>query len=225
MSVQRVARMLVVGSGLMAVLVLTSGPVGAQGTAAASAQVHDVTGRVVGTATLMPISGGVQVTARFTGLAPGQHGIHVHTTGACDPPDFMTAGGHFNPTGKQHGLNNPQGAHVGDLPNLEVAANGSATFSGVLRGASLDRGDTSLLKAGGTALVIHQDMDDEMTDPAGNSGPRIACGLIVAGAQAGAVQLPSALPRTGDLGGPGGLIGVLGALLLAGGVALRRTRC
>ena len=121
MSVQRVARMLVVGSGLVAVLVLTSGPVAAQGTAAASAQVHDVTGRVVGTATFTPTSGGVQVTARFAGLAPGQHGMHVHTTGACDPPDFMTAGGHFNPTGKQHGLNNPQGAHMGDLPNLVLA--------------------------------------------------------------------------------------------------------
>ncbi len=226
MTIQRVARRLVVvGSGLLAaLLVLAGGSVAAQGTAAASTQVRDATGRVVGTATFTPTAGGVQLTARFEGLPPGQHGIHVHTTGVCDPPDFMTAGGHFNPTGKQHGLNNPQGAHMGDLPNLEVAANGSATFNGVLRGASLVSGDTSLLKADGTALVIHQDMDDQMTDPAGNSGPRIACGLIAAGAQAGAAQVPSALPRTGELGGLNGLIGVLGALLLAGGVALRRTR-
>jgi Cu-Zn family superoxide dismutase len=224
MSAAGVARFLVVGSGLVAVVALGGAPVAAQGAGVATAQVHDGTGRLVGTAMFTPTAGGLQVTARFQGLAPGQHGIHVHTTGACDPPDFMTAGGHFNPTNKQHGLNNPQGPHVGDLPNLEVGANGTASFSGVLGGASLGSGATSLLKENGTALVIHQDPDDEMTDPAGNSGPRVACGLIVAQAQAGPAQVPSALPRTGDLAGLGGLVGALGGLMLAGGLALRRAR-
>jgi superoxide dismutase, Cu-Zn family len=228
MSIHRMARSFLVGSGLVAlVLAVGSGSVTAQGATTATAQVHDATGRQLGTATFTPAADGVAITASFQGItAPGQHGIHVHTTGACDPPDFMTAGEHFNPTNKQHGLDNPLGAHVGDLPNLDVAADGSARFSGVLHGATLGSGDASLLKSGGTALVIHQGMDDEMTDPAGNSGARIACGIVVAGAPAGggAVQLPSGLPRTGGLDGVGVLIGAIGAIVALGGLALRRRR-
>jgi Cu-Zn family superoxide dismutase len=224
MSIHGVARWLV-GSGLVALaLAFGSGPAAAQGAAAATAEVRDANGRLIGTATFTPASGGVQISAHLEGLPAGQHGIHVHTTGACDPPDFMTAGGHFNPTNKQHGLDNPEGPHVGDLPNLTVPGTGTADFRGMLMGASLGSGDTSLLKPGGTALVIHADRDDEMTDPAGNSGPRIACGLIVAGAQAGAAQVPSALPRTGDLGNVADVAGPLGALLLAAGFVLRRVR-
>jgi Cu-Zn family superoxide dismutase len=227
MSTPRIARSFLIGAGLVAlVLGLSSASVTAQGVTAASAQVRDANGALIGTATFAPGGDGVTVTARFQGLPPGPHGIHVHMTGACDPPDFMSAGAHFNPANKQHGLENPLGAHVGDLPNLEVTADGSASFSGVLHGASLGSGNTSVLKSGGTALVIHADMDDEMTDPSGNSGARIACGVIVAGAQGGggAVQLPSALPRTGGLDGFGLLAGAVGGVALLGGLALRRRR-
>jgi Cu-Zn family superoxide dismutase len=222
----RQAAQLAIGAVWAAALaiVATSAPVGlAQPAGSATAAVQDVNGGLIGTATFTPVDGGVQINARFQGLTPGQHGIHVHTNGACDPPDFMSAGGHFNPTNKQHGLENPQGAHVGDLPNLDVGANGSATFSGLLMESTFDASPTSLLKPGGTSLVIHADPDDEVTDPAGNSGARIACGLIVASAQAAApAELPRRLPTTGGAADVQSLLGGLGAVLVASGVWLRR---
>jgi Cu-Zn family superoxide dismutase len=144
----------------------------------ARADLKNASGESVGMATFSPESGGVRLKAQVKGLPAGPHGIHVHAVGKCDGPDFMTAGGHFNPTSHQHGLNNPQGAHAGDMPNLMVASDGSGTIDALLKDASLGTGAGSLFGPEGTALVIHADKDDEVTDPTGNSGARIACGVI-----------------------------------------------
>jgi Cu-Zn family superoxide dismutase len=140
---------------------------------------RDSGGRTVGTALLTPATEGVQVVLSANGLPAGVHGVHVHMTGLCDAPDFTTAGGHFNPGSRQHGFENPAGSHAGDLPNITVDANGRGSLSGVARGVTLTgNGASSLRKPGGTALVVHATADDYRTDPSGNSGARIACGVI-----------------------------------------------
>jgi Cu-Zn family superoxide dismutase len=144
----------------------------------ARAALKDAQGKDVGTATFTPARNGVKVDVQVADLPPGKHGIHIHAVGQCEPPEFKSAGGHFNPLGKKHGLHNPEGAHAGDMPNLSVAKNGSAKATFTAKGATLGEGAGSLLGADGTALVIHADPDDEKTDPAGNSGTRIACGVI-----------------------------------------------
>lgn len=127
-----------------------------------------------GTARLSERSGGLEVHAELQGLPPGAHGIHIHTTGRCDAPDFASAGPHWNPTGRQHGRDNPQGAHHGDLPNVTAGADGRGTLHFTVPEASL----ASLFDADGAALVVHAAGDDYRTDPSGNSGGRIACGVI-----------------------------------------------
>ena len=109
------------------------------------------------------------------GLAPGPHGIHIHSVGVCTPPDFASAGGHLNPTKKEHGLENPKGPHAGDLQNLEVGADGSAK-------KTLETDLVTLSSLGNASLVIHEKRDDEKTNPAGDSGKRVACGMIHSGA-------------------------------------------
>lgn len=131
-------------------------------------------GQAIGTVRAWQTAGGVSFRIDAHGLPHGLHGIHVHSVGRCDPPDFTSAGPHWNPTGRQHGLNNPAGPHAGDLPNVEVAANGVLGATLVLPGASM----ASLLDVDGAALVIHAQADDNMTDPSGNSGPRVACAVI-----------------------------------------------
>ncbi len=145
---------------------------------AARAVLHDGEGKQVGTATLKQAKGGVSVHVQVAGLAPGKHGIHIHAVGKCDPPDFKSAGGHFNPAAKKHGAHNPEGAHAGDLPNLAVGKDGKASATFTAKGATLGEGEGSLLGPEGAAIVIHADPDDEKTDPAGNSGARVACGVI-----------------------------------------------
>jgi len=113
-------------------------------------------------------------------LLRGTHAFHVHAVGKCEVPDLKSAGGHFNPEGKQHGKDNPNGMHAGDMLNFEVAADGTAKFSTTNPGVTLADGSNSLSNAGGTALVIHEKADDMMTDPTGNAGDRIACGVITA---------------------------------------------
>ena len=140
----------------------------------ATAALRTSAGASVGHATAAEVAGGVRFTADVTGLPPGTHGIHVHTVGACDAPDFTTAGPHWNPSGGKHGFNNPAGPHRGDLPNVTVAANGVLHEAVSLAGASV----ASLLDADGAALVLHAAPDDYATDPSGNSGDRIACAVI-----------------------------------------------
>ena len=144
----------------------------------AEATLKDKDGTQVGVATLIETPEGVRVAVTGYRLPPGAHGLHIHAVGRCEPPDFTTAGPHFNPGNKQHGRMNPAGPHAGDLPNLVVAASGEGGIDVTTKAFSLGPGPTSLLGDKGTALVVHANPDDEKTDPTGNSGGRIACGVI-----------------------------------------------
>jgi Cu-Zn family superoxide dismutase len=144
---------------------------------AATVRLINAQGQPVGSAVLTDAEDGVRVNLNVRGLPAGTHGLHFHQNGTCDAPDFTTAGPHYNPAGKQHGTENPQGPHAGDLPNLTVGANGQGEIETVKEGVTLRRANP-LLKQGGTALVIHAAADDYRTDPSGNSGARIACGVI-----------------------------------------------
>ena len=136
-------------------------------------------GESVGSVHINPASPGVSLHIRLHGLAPGEHAIHFHQTAKCDGPDFKSAGGHFNPDHKEHGLENPKGSHAGDMPNFTVDAKGNAKATIMDKMVNLDAKDPhSLFSNGGTALVIHAKADDMKSDPAGNAGPRIACGVI-----------------------------------------------
>ena len=131
-------------------------------------------GQSIGSVRAWQTAGGVTFRIEATGLPHGVHGLHVHAVGRCDPPDFKTAGAHWNPAGRQHGMNNPAGPHAGDLPNVEVAANGVLGATVTLPGASM----ATLIDADGAALVLHASADDYVTDPSGNSGARIACAVL-----------------------------------------------
>ncbi len=144
----------------------------------AGAPLKDKDGKDVGAATLIQTGDGVRVAVTAYRLPPGTHGLHIHAVGQCQPPDFASAGGHFNPAGKQHGRLNPAGPHAGDLPNLVVAASGEGGIDITTKAVTLEPGPASLLGEKGASIVIHAAADDEKTDPAGNSGARIACGVI-----------------------------------------------
>ena len=144
----------------------------------AKADLVDAKGASVGTAVFTQKAKGVELDLNVSGLTPGQHGFHIHNVGKCDAPDFASAGPHFNPEGKQHGWDNPQGHHMGDLQNLTVGADGKAHVRVMVPGVTLGEGPNSLFHEGGTALVIHAKPDDGKSDPAGNAGPRVACGVI-----------------------------------------------
>jgi Cu-Zn family superoxide dismutase len=142
----------------------------------AIARVRDASGRELGTLTLRETAAGISTTGTLRGIAPGVHGIHLHTTGRCDAP-FTTAGGHWNPTMHKHGFDNPQGPHLGDMRNVDVGSDSVATVSTTSAGGSL-RGAGGLLDTDGAAVVVHAGPDDYRTDPAGNSGARVACGVV-----------------------------------------------
>ena len=144
----------------------------------AGAALKDKDGKDVGTATLIETTDGVRIAVTGYRLPPGTHGLHLHAVGTCTPPDFTSAGGHFNPGNKQHGRLNPAGAHAGDLMNLDVAASGEGGIDVTSKAVTLSPGPMSLLGEKGTSIVIHAAADDEKTDPTGNSGARIACGVI-----------------------------------------------
>jgi Cu-Zn family superoxide dismutase len=144
----------------------------------AHAVIRDGKATAIGTASLTQTKRGVKITGSFANLAPDSHALHIHTVGKCEGPTFTSAGGHFNPQNKQHGKDNPRGAHAGDLPNFDVSAAGKAKINVTASNVTLGPGTNSLFHDGGTALVIHAMPDDYKTDPTGNAGVRIACGVV-----------------------------------------------
>lgn len=141
----------------------------------------NASGQPIGSVRAWQTAGGVTFRIDASGLPHGLHGVHVHGVGRCDPPDFASAGPHWNPAARKHGFNNPAGPHAGDLPNLEVAANGVLSQTVTLPAANLfapPGAAGSLLDADGASLIIHGQADDYVTDPSGNSGGRVACAVI-----------------------------------------------
>jgi Cu-Zn family superoxide dismutase len=166
---------------VLAIAAVVATAVSAQGNGAqhASAVLVDPAGNVVGDAKFTEDTTGIlHVNVHVKGILPGRHGIHLHAVGSCTP-DFAAAGPHHNPLNHQHGLNNPQGAHAGDLPNLIVNTAGRGHLNATSDRATLSPGSISLVDANGSAVIIHAAEDDQVTNPTGNSGARIACGVIV----------------------------------------------
>lgn len=146
--------------------------------APATAELLNAQGRKVGIATLSETAAGVHIKVKLWSLPPGPHAMHVHNVGECHGPDFKSSGAHFNPFGTKHGRKNPQGPHAGDLPNFEVKADGTAEVEVTATLVTLKEGKNSLFQPGGTCLMVHEKPDDEITDPTGDAGERIACGII-----------------------------------------------
>ena len=168
----------IVGLSGLVTTISTTRAVPQQSPLSGHADIVNAQGQKIGTAMIRPSDNGVRIDVEVSQLSPGTHGIHIHTVGKCEGPAFASAGGHFNPTSKKHGKENPEGAHAGDLLNIEVGADGTGKASLLAPNAMLGEGPNSLFHEGGTALVIHEKADDYKTDPAGNSGARIACGVI-----------------------------------------------
>lgn len=142
------------------------------------ATIRTADGTLAGTAQLLQAGNQVNVVIAAAGLPEGTRGTHLHMAGACQAPDFSSAGGHLNPAAHQHGTDNAAGAHFGDLPNLTAGASGGGTMTATLQGTPQQVADV-LFDNDGTAIVIHAQPDDYRTDPSGNSGSRIACGVLV----------------------------------------------
>lgn len=143
----------------------------------AKAELKNAEGQSVGNVTLTETAHGVMLHVALTNAPEGVHAFHIHTTGKCEPP-FTTAGGHFNPGSKQHGIENAMGMHAGDMPNITVPAGGKLTFDIFNPDVTLKAGPNSLMDADGSAVMLHATADDYKGDPAGNAGARIACGVV-----------------------------------------------
>jgi len=138
----------------------------------------DPSGKTIGWAMIRAAGTGVRVKLTLEHMSPGEHAVHFHSVAKCEGPDFKSAGPHFNPDGKQHGLQNPDGHHAGDMDNFTVGANGKADVELFNKDVNLGDDSHSLFSNGGTAIVVHAKADDMRTDPSGNSGDRVACGVI-----------------------------------------------
>ena len=179
-----IASALLVGGGVNACTATMDEAPAAQGAGAATANVTTATaelkdkdGASKGRATAQAMGNGVHVTATLENVSPGTHAFHVHAVGTCTPPDFSSAGPHWNPENKQHGKENPAGAHKGDLPNVTIGADGRGTVSSHIMGVTM----AGLLDADGAAVILHAGVDDYRSDPTGNAGGRMACGVFSAG--------------------------------------------
>jgi Cu-Zn family superoxide dismutase len=160
---------------IAAAFAVTPGVASAQ---SAKAALKDGNGKDVGSAELTQTPAGVLVRLSVKDLPPGEHAFHVHGVGKCEPP-FTSAGGHFNPGGKKHGMMAAEGHHAGDMPNLHIPASGALTIEVVNSAITLDKGKpNSVFHPDGTAFIIHAGKDDYKTDPTGDAGGRIACGII-----------------------------------------------
>ena len=156
-------------------------PVSADKTVTVMAPIINTADEEIGEATFTETSEGMTIDIVAEGLTPGMHGTHIHEKGECAPPSFESAGAHFNPTEKEHGFKNPKGFHLGDLPNIEVGSDGRVNVSLRLTDITLKKDvENSILDSDGSALIIHEKADDNITDPSGNSGDRIACAAITA---------------------------------------------
>lgn len=151
----------------------------------ARADIKNAEGKSVGTASLRETKDGVVMTVNVKGLPQGLHAVHVHSVGKCEGPAFTSAGPHFNPMNKKHGLKNVAGPHAGDLPDMYVEKNGVGRYEALIDSITLGSGETSIFDADGSTIIIHVTADDNVTDPAGNSGDRIACGVITKAAAKG----------------------------------------
>jgi superoxide dismutase, Cu-Zn family len=156
-------------------MVESAGPAAAP---AANAELRDAAGRVRARAEAEEVGQGVRIRVEAAEMASGAYGAHVHTVGRCDPPAFTSAGAHWNPGGRQHGKDNPQGMHLGDLPNLMVGNDGRGSLEYIIPNAGLRTGANPMLDGDGASVVIHAAPDDYRTDPSGNSGARTACGVL-----------------------------------------------
>jgi Cu-Zn family superoxide dismutase len=148
-----------------------------QSSAKTKVELKDAQGKDVGTIVVWDQGAGVALELKLHDLTPGEHGIHFHQVPKCEAPDFKSAGGHFNPEGKKHGFDSPDGHHAGDVKNFTVGADGKASVRLKDGEVTLKAGPHSLLTSG-AAIVIHAKADDYKTDPSGNSGDRVACGVI-----------------------------------------------
>jgi len=144
----------------------------------ASAILKNAAGQGVGSAKLMQRGNDIAVSITAMNLTPGAHGTHVHMTGSCTAPDFKSAAGHWNPESTQHGMHNPQGAHAGDLPNMDIGPDGTGALRFTIADVRISGGEGALMDSDGAVIVIHAGPDDMMSDPAGNAGGRVACGVI-----------------------------------------------
>lgn len=156
-----------------------TGTTGSRSVTSAIADLVDAQGRSVGQAHLQQAPHGVLLKLELRNATPGVHGLHVHAVGQCDRPSFQSAGGHFNPTSRQHGFLNPRGPHAGDLPNIEVPSTTNHSVEYFVADLTLEPGPRSLMDADGSSIVIHAGKDDYATDPAGEAGDRLACGRVV----------------------------------------------